>query len=598
MNNEHNNKKTLRELPQQSRNVFFYLKPYWHWASYAVAALLLKQLALLIEPVIFRQLIHNFEELSSGVINQEAAIQTAILLMVLFAVVHVFSLVGNMIMFRWVNRFQSHVMRDASNAFVDKVINLSFRFHSNRKTGKLAKEFARGVSALETFMDAFIFNGIPLTVNLIVVFAVFAWLDWRLAGLWLIMAFSFMIFTGNASVYMQRRRETANKLDDEGSRQAMDALMNAETVKYFHQEKEEVQRFEGIRKKWQKNKQYEWDGWIWVSTGQILINVTSVGLIIGITVWQILQGNLQIGDFVLVITYLTYAIGRLWDFQHHFRALHEALTDLDAFFSYFKRSNEIADQNGAQPLYVGQGEIRFENVHFQYNTGKHVLNGVDFTIPAGATVAFIGPSGVGKSTIMKLLYRFYEVDSGRILIDGQDIAGVTKASLRAQLGIVPQETSLFSETVAYNIAYGCENVTMDDIQRVAKLAHADELINRLPQGFDTQVGERGVKLSGGEKQRISIARAFLRNAPILVLDEATASLDSKSEAEIQAALDSLMKQRTTLIIAHRLSTIMAADFIIVLNEGGVEQVGTHEELMQHGGLYQKLWQLQAGGYIS
>lgn len=255
------------------------------------------------------------------------------------------------------------------------------------------------------------------------------------------------------------------------------------------------------------------------------------------------------------------------------------------------------DVPNAGSLAATHGELVFDNVVFGYGN-KRVLDGVSFTIPAGTSVAFVGPSGVGKSTIMKLLYRFYDVESGSIRIDGQDISQVTQESLRAALGIVPQETALFNATIQYNIAYGAPDKSQERIEWAAQLAHADQLVEKLPDGYDTLVGERGVKLSGGEKQRISIARAFLRDAPILVLDEATASLDSASEAEIQAALKGLMHGRTTLIIAHRLSTIMSADMIVVLREGGVEQVGTHDELMQHeGGLYKRLWELQAGGYI-
>lgn len=411
------------------------------------------------------------------------------------------------------------------------------------------------------------------------------------------MTIVFTTYTTGYTIYMQKHREQANETDDRSTGKAMDALMNAEAVKYFQQEAYEINTFHKMRQQWKRQKLKEWDGWIWIMNGQNIINVIAVGVILTTLITRLLHSALSLGDFVLVITYMTMLIGMLWEFQHHFRRMNESLTDLSDFFYYYGESNEIVDVENAQQLVVTKGEVVFDNVGFGYNGDRAVLENISFTIPAGSSVAFVGPSGVGKSTIMKLLYRFYDLSSGRILIDGQDIHGVTQESLRAALGIVPQETALFNDTVRYNIAYGSLSASEEDIRRAAELAHAHELVEKLPNGYDTLVGERGVKLSGGEKQRISIARAFLRDAPILILDEATASLDSASEAEIQEALKELMKGRTTLIIAHRLSTIMNADMIVVLKEGGIEQIGTHEQLMQHGGLYQRLWELQAGGYI-
>lgn len=588
---------SIQQFKLHIQKLSIYLKRYRLWAVLTIVFILSKEGAILLEPAIYKSVIEVFEELFAGSIVQDEAIRRSLILIMLFMAIQAVVMFTNMFMFRYINRLEVSVMRDAANDFVAKVLNLSFRFHSERKTGKLAKEFARGVNAIEGFLDAFLFNMIPLTMRIVVIVTVFAFIDWVIALIMLAMVLVFCAFTVYASNKVQQHRDKANTTDDEGSRKAMDALMNAEAVKYFQQEHEEIHSFKKVRQKWKEQKQHEWDSWIWITTGQIFINVAAVTGILFTMIQRLLGGELALSDFVLVISYLGLAIGLLWEFQHHIRRFQESFTDLTSFFRYYDEENEIVDAFGAGQLEASAGQIAFRNVSFSYESGKTVLDDVSFTIPAGKSVAFVGPSGVGKSTIMKLLYRFYDIPSGQILIDGQDISQVTQKSLREALGIVPQETALFNETIAYNIAYGQPDISMDQIREAARLAHTDEFIERLPDGYDTLVGERGVKLSGGEKQRISIARAFLRDAPILVLDEATASLDSASEAAIQESLKDLMHGRTTLIIAHRLSTIMNADHIIVLSEGKVAQEGTHDELIAQGGLYKQLWELQAGGYI-
>lgn len=588
----------LQQLNIHRSKLFVYLRRYKRFAVLIVLFVLGKEAALLAEPWIYRSVILTFQDFAANQLTQDQVLRHAAWLMVLYVFAQGGVIITNLFMLRFANLFDSSIMRDAANDFVAKVLNLSFRFHSERKTGKLAKEFARGINGLESLADAFVFSLMPLTIRLLFVFVVYASVDVVLAIVLFVMAAAFCTFTVIASNAMQEHRNAANELDDNGARKAMDALMNAEAVKFFQQEHDEIRTFKKMRQNWRNTKLAEWNGWAWISTGQIGINVVAVTLMLTIMIFRLLHGSLSVPNFVLVISYLTLVVGLLWEFQHHIRRFQEAVTDIDAFFSYFDHENEIKDTLSAKPLVVKNAHVTFNHVQFTYNSGKTVLQDISFTIPAGKSVAFVGPSGVGKSTIMKLLYRFYDPQSGTITIDDQNIHDVQQKSLREQLSIVPQETALFNETIAYNIAYGRKGVSREEIERVAKLAHIEQFIDRLPEGFDTLVGERGIKLSGGEKQRISIARAFLRNSPILVLDEATSSLDSAAEAEIQTALHDLMKGRTTLIIAHRLSTIMHADLIIVLNNGRVEQQGTHDELLQHGGLYYKLWQLQAGGYIA
>lgn len=590
---------SLRSLTINAKNLKPYLRRYRSLVALTVIFVLIKEGAALLEPTIFRRVAILFEALSAGALSYEASLRQSFILIATFIGLQAVVLVANTFMLRAVNNLESSVMRDAANDFVKKVLHLSFRFHSERKTGKIAKEFARGISGMEHFMDAFVFNLIPLSFRLVVIFFVFWWVDWHIAVVLVGLVVAFCTFTIYASLLMQKRREAANMLDDEGSRKAMDALMNAEAVKYFQQESVEIRLFRRMRQHWKEKKQSEWNGWTWIAAGQIFINVVSVTIILALMIWKLLytRGGIGLPNFVLVISYIGYAVGMLWDFQHHFRNMHESFTDVHAFFAYFEKENEIKNTLDAQPLIVTKGEIHFDHVTFSYSGHKSVLEDVSFFIPSGKSVAFVGPSGAGKSTIMKLLYRFYDPQKGKIFIDGQNIRGVTQQSLRAALGIVPQEAALFNETIAYNIAYGAPQASHEDIKRAANFAKIDRFIVSLPDGYDTLVGERGVKLSGGEKQRISIARALLRNAPILVLDEATSSLDSQAESEIQASLHALMENRTTLIIAHRLSTIMNADIIIVLNNKRIEQHGTHEELLRHGGLYHRLWELQAGGYL-
>lgn len=574
-----------------------YLKQYKKWIVLSILFIAIKEVAMLSEPVIYKAVISTFESVFKGSLAKSEAVHLLIQFVILFALLQLGQLIAHALLIFCTNRFQSSVMRDAANDFVEKVLRLSFRFHTERKTGKISKEYARGISAVETFMDTFVFNLIPLVIRIGTILVIFFFVQWKFALVLLLMVVAFCVFSIYTIQIMQKRREQVNVLDDEGARKAMDALMNAEAVKYFQQEEKEIRSFRMLRQRWKNTKQHEWDGYIWLNSGQIAINaIAAIGILI-LLIQNLLADSLALSDFIFIISYLGFTIGMLWDFQNHIRRFQEALTDLNAFFYYFVQENEILDATDAKDLQIQEGKIEFDHVNFRYQDGKQILKNVSFTIETGKRVAFVGPSGVGKSTIMKLLYRFYDAQSGNIFIDGQKITEITQQSLRSVLGIVPQETALFNETIGYNIAYGSKNAKIEDIQRAAKLAHADTFIQQLPKGYETLVGERGVKLSGGEKQRISIARAFLHDAPILILDEATASLDSQAETEIQESLQTLMKGRTTLIIAHRLSTIMSADVIIVMNEGGVEQVGTHEELLENGGLYQRLWELQAGGYI-
>lgn len=595
MNNQY--KKIVIGVAQNLRHLWPYLKTYKKWAITCVAFVLIREVIMLAEPGIFREIVNVFEQYFGKELDQISAIWQTIWLMVGFAVLHILQLGAYRGMFNALTRLDSMVMRDTAIDFLINVLGLSVRFHSESQSGRLAKEFGRGVSAVESFIDAFIFSLIPLTMRLLAMGVVFAFLDWLLAVVVLVLALLFVVYTIWATVYMQNAREVANETDDSSTAYGMDVLMNAVTMKQFQQEKKSIGAFRSMRNSWQQQKQTEWDGWTNISTVQSSMNVFAVGALMTTLIVRLFQEVLTIADFVLIITYITLLIGMLWEFQHHFRRVNESLTDLSDFFSYFGMSNEITDVPNADSLTVTQGEIEFDNVVFGYGE-QRVLDGLSMRIPAGSTAAIVGPSGAGKSTALQVLSRNYDKQSGRILIDGQEIGQVTQESLRSAISVVGQHPGMLNRTVRENIALGNPEASHEAIEEAAKLAYAHDFIQQLPNGYDTLVGERGVRLSGGQIQRIAIARAILRDAPIIFLDEATASLDSESERFIQDALENLTEDRTVLVIAHRLSTIQSADIIVVMRDGRVEQMGTHQELMQHsGGLYKRLWELQAGGYI-
>jgi ATP-binding cassette subfamily B protein len=583
------------------KDILTRMLPYWFanrgWFVFFFIAILFRELSILFEPQIYKQIVESFQNFTNGTIDGTEVRSQALHSLKLYIGVQCVILAAFILQFYTVNRFQVKVMSSAAQDFITHVLNLSFRFHSNRKTGTLSKEFARGISALEAIMDAIMFNWIPLVIRVTGVTIVFWTIDWRLAAIVFFMVIFFMTITVVVSVSLQKKRTQANDSDDEGVGRIIDALMNAELVKYYQQEATEAQLFANSRVEWKRRKLQEWDSWIFVGSLQMTVVAIAVSAILWILLSILQLGQTSASTVVVIVSYVTVMAGILWEVQWNIRRFIEGITDANKFFAYFKEEQEIVDSVDARPLQVTDGAIRFEAVEFGYSDTKTIMKGLTLDVAPRSSLALVGPSGVGKSTIVKLLYRFYDPQSGSISIDGQNIADVTQLSLREQLSIVPQETALFNETIGYNIAYGRDGASQEDIERVAKLAHIHEFIMGLPDKYETLVGERGVKLSGGEKQRISIARALLRNTPIVILDEPTSSLDSASEQEIQAALENLMKQRTVVIIAHRLSTIMHSDKIAVINKGVVSEQGTHDELLQQNGLYHKLWSLQAGGYI-
>jgi ATP-binding cassette subfamily B protein len=383
-----------------------------------------------------------------------------------------------------------------------------------------------------------------------------------------------------------------NNSDTDANSKAVDSLLNYETVKYFANEKLEATRFDASMAGYERSAIRIWNSLGVLNFGQALIFYAGVATIGVMTVLAVLAGRLTLGDFVLINTFLMQIYRPLNMIGFVYRELRQSLTDIEEMFKLLDQEPEVLDAPGAQPLAVTGPVVRFENVTFHYDPDRPILKGIDFEVPAGRTIAVVGPSGAGKSTISRLLYRFYDVTGGRVLIDGQDVREVTQGSLRAAIGMVPQDTVLFNDTIAYNIRYGRPDATDEEVREAARMAQIGDFIASLPKGFDTQVGERGLKLSGGEKQRVAIARTILKAPPILVLDEATSALDTQTEREIQSALDTVAANRTTLVIAHRLSTVVNADEIIVLRDGQIAERGRHAELLARDGLYAQMWNRQ------
>lgn len=470
---------------------------------------------------------------------------------------------------------------------------LSLRFHLSRRTGAVTKVIERGTKSIDTMLYFLLFNIAPTAIELSVVLIIFlVKFSWELAAATVVMVGIYIFFTQKVTDWRNHLRKEMNDLDTQTVSRSVDSLLNYETVKYFNAEERETSHYSRVARQYAKAAVRSENSLALLNVGQSLITNLMLGGAMAFTVWGWSKGQFSTGDVVVVNTLLNQLFRPLDMLGMVYRTIRQGLIDMAAMFNLIDAPAEIVDQPGAPPLLVGKGDVRFDNVRFGYEPDREILKGVSFHVPAGETLAIVGPSGSGKSTIARLLFRFYDPQSGHILIDGQDIDAVQQASLRAAIGIVPQDTVLFNDTVGYNIAYGREGATPTQIEQAAEGAAIAAFIHSLPQGYDTEVGERGLKLSGGEKQRIAIARTLLKNPPILVLDEATSALDSRTEAEIQATLDRIAESRTTIIIAHRLSTIADADRILVLEHGVVRETGTHAELLAKRGLYAEMWTRQ------
>jgi len=488
---------------------------------------------------------------------------------------------------------QQAARRLATNVFTH-LHSLSLRFHLNRRTGEVTKIIERGTKSIDVMLYFLLFNIAPTIVELTAVLIIFQIkFGFGLVAATMAMVAIYIIFTRKVTDWRNALRARMNDMDTRVIGRSVDALLNYETVKYFTAERRESERYDKAMRDWAQAAVKSENSLGLLNIGQsIITNLTMIGAM-AFSVYGWKQGELTVGDLVLVNALLMQLFRPLDMLGMVYRTIRQGLVDMDAMFQLIDTKQEVIDKPGAKPLQVSDGTVRFENVVFNYNDDRRILHGLDFEVPPDGTLAIVGPSGAGKSTIARLLFRFYDPQAGRILIDGQDIATVTQHSLRGAIGIVPQDSVLFNDSIGYNIGYGREGATQAEIEEAARGAALDGFIAKLPDGYNTQVGERGLKLSGGEKQRVAIARTLLKNPPILILDEATSALDSRTEDEIQATLAKISERRTTLIIAHRLSTITHADEIIVLNEGRIAERGSHRQLLVKRGLYSDMWKRQA-----
>jgi ATP-binding cassette subfamily B protein len=479
------------------------------------------------------------------------------------------------------------------------VHDLSLRFHLERRTGSLTKIVERGTKSIDMMLYFLLFNIGPTVIELVAICVIFLIkFGAGLVAATLVMVAIYITFTRKVTDWRAQLQRQMNEVDNKAIGRAVDSLLNYETVKYFGAEDREAKRYDEAVGAFTRAAVRNEVSLAWLNIGQALItNAMMAGAMI-FTVWGWSKGRFTPGDVVLVNSLLMQLFRPLDMLGWVYRSIRQGLIDMEAMWDLLDTPAEVTDRPGAPDLNVAQGAVRFEELRFGYEPGREILKGLDLDIPAGTSCAIVGPSGAGKSTIARLLYRFYDPTAGRICIDGQDIAEVAQASLRAAIGIVPQDTVLFNDTIGYNIGYGRGDSTDADVAQAAQGAAIDHFIAALPDKYGSMVGERGLKLSGGEKQRVAIARTLLKNPPILVLDEATSALDSRTEQAIQETLDRVAQSRTTIMIAHRLSTIVNADQIVVLDDGRVAERGTHEQLLDNGGLYADLWYRQAAEQLA
>ncbi len=471
---------------------------------------------------------------------------------------------------------------------------LSMRFHLDRATGGLSRVIERGTRGIAIALNFLLFNIIPTIVEILLVAAILWWMFAASFALTVLLTIAaYVAFTLLFTNWRLRFRRAMNAMDEEANTKAVDSLLNYETVKYFNNERHEARRYDESLARYERAYTRSETTLNMLNAGQATIMAAGLTVVMLLAGGGIAAGTMTVGDFVMVNTYLIQLYLPLNVLGFAYREIRQGLTDMEQMFRLLDVPAEVRDAPDAKELPPGPGEVAFEEVRFHYRPDREILKGVSFTVPPGRMLAIVGPTGAGKSTISRLLFRFYDATGGAVRVDGEDVRAVTQDSLRRAIGVVPQDTVLFNDTIAYNIAYGRPGATQEEIEEAAKLAQVHEFVMKLPEGYRTRVGERGLKLSGGEKQRVAIARTILKNPRILILDEATSALDTRTEQEIQAALRGVARGRTTLVIAHRLSTVVEADEILVLDEGRVAERGTHAELIARGGLYAEMWRRQS-----
>jgi ABC-type transport system involved in Fe-S cluster assembly fused permease/ATPase subunit len=565
-----------------------YLLAYRLRIAIALSALLLAKLANLGVPIVLKDIVDGLT--SSAV----APLAVPIGLILAYGLMRLASTAFTELREVVFARVTQGAVRDISKRVFEHLHSLSLRFHLERQTGGLTRDIERGSRGVSTLVNFTLYSIVPTAVEVLLVTA---WLAWQYPPVFALITLSALIlyaaYTIAVTEWRTHFRRQMNDLDSKANAKAIDSLLNYETVKYFNNEAFEASRYDQSLLRWQEAAIKSQVSLSVLNVGQSLIIAVAVSLMVWQATVGVVEGRMTLGDLVLVNAFMIQLYIPLNFLGVLYREVKQSIIDMERLFGLLVVHREVSDRPDAQDLVLEMGEVRFERLDFSYDGRRPIFQGLSFVCPAGKTTAVVGSSGAGKSTLSRLLYRFYDPQAGRILIDGQDIVTVRQASLRRSIGIVPQDTVLFNDTLAYNIRYGRPEATDEEVMAVAQAAHLGELLTKLPEGLQTMVGERGLKLSGGEKQRVAIARALLKRPAIMVFDEATSSLDSQSERAIQAEIREVSRGRTTLVIAHRLSTIVDADNILVLEGGRLVEQGLHRELLTAGGRYAELWALQA-----
>ncbi|HAN26454.1 MAG TPA: metal ABC transporter permease [Haliea salexigens] len=566
-----------------------YLRDHRRRIALAMLCLLLAKGAMLVIPFIMKHMVDGLN-LESGV---QLAAQVAIGLVAAYGLARFSSVLFAELRDTLFGRVTERAMRSLGLTVFRHVHQLDLSFHLERRTGGLARDIERGTSGVSFLLRFMVFNIVPTLFEIAVVVSVFLFnYGASYAAVTLVSVIAYGWFSFGATEWRTRFVREMNEADSASNTRAVDSLLNFETVKYFGNERFEAQRYDEDLARWEQARRRNRLSLFGLNGGQALIIALAQTSIIGLAVLQVRNGQLTLGDFVLISQYMIQLFLPLGFLGFVYREMKGAMANIERLFGLLDVRPALVDRPDAPELVVRGGGIRFEQVAFRYQAARSILDVVSFEVPAGKKVAVVGASGAGKSTLVKLLFRFYDPSAGRILIDGQDIAGVTRESLRKAIGIVPQDTVLFNDTLLENLRYGKPDASDAEVAEAVRMAHLDVFIAQLPDGWETRVGERGLKLSGGEKQRVSIARTILKRPPILVFDEATSSLDSRSEQAILAALREIALHHTSLVIAHRLSTVVDADSILVLDQGRIVEQGSHRELLASGGRYAALWAAQ------
>ena len=553
----------------------------------AMMLLVLAKVANVYVPILYKQAIDVLG------VNQATLIVVPIAILIAYGILRIATVAFGELRDAVFAKVAERAIRTVSLRVFEHLHRLSLSFHLERRTGGLSRAIERGVKGIEFLLTFMLFNILPTLVEIVMVCGILWWFyGVEYAAITFVTISAFIAFTLTVTEWRLKFRRRMNQQDSQAHTKAIDSLLNYETVKYFGNEAHEARRFDESRRLYEEAAVQSKTSLSLLNIGQgaiIAIGLTGITIKAG---YEVAAGTMTIGDFVLVNTYLIQLYIPLNFLGFVYREIKQSLTDMEAMFELMHVYPGIEDKPGAKPLDVRDGEIKFDNVRFSYDARRNILDNVSFVVPPGQTVAIVGASGAGKSTVSRILFRFYDIEGGSVRIDGQDISEVEQQSLRAAIGIVPQDTVMFNDSILYNIAYGNPGASRAEIEEAARLAHIHEFIHGLPDGYETQVGERGLKLSGGEKQRVAIARTILKNPRIMLFDEATSALDSRTEKEIQDNLKEVSRDRSTLVIAHRLSTIVDSDQILVLDSGRIVERGRHAELLERDGRYADMWHRQ------